>query len=159
MFDTCAFAASFKTPHNAKNPFFDVKFTLDDQRLKLPLFGECVQAGFPSPADDWLEDAIDLNQHLVKNPAATFLMRVAGDSMKDAGILHGDVVAVDRSLQPKPGRIVVAAINGEFTIKRLSRMRGKLWLMPENADYQPIEITDDLEVVAVGVVVSVLRQL
>ncbi|MGI2904770.1 LexA family protein [Tolypothrix sp. VBCCA 56010] len=159
MFDVYDFPAAFKTPHNPTKPFFSIKFTLNDQGIKLPLFGECVQAGFPSPADDWLEDAIDLNQHLVKNPAATFLMRVAGDSMKDAGILHGDVVAVDRSLQPKPGRIVVASVGGEFTLKRLSRLRGKLWLMPENADYQPIEITDDLEVVAVGVVVSVLRQL
>lgn len=138
---------------------FPLASSLDYQQLTLPVCGESVQAGFPSPADDWLEDSIDLNQHFIRNPAATILMRVSGDSMRDAGILHGDVVAVDRSLQPKPGRIVVAAIDGEFTIKRLSRRGQKWFLLPENSDFKPIEITDEMEVVTVGVVVSVLRQL
>ena len=155
MFNNFQNTISFPLPYTSLN----AGIQLNDQSIKLPLLGESVQAGFPSPADDWLEDAIDLNQRFIKNPAATFLMRVAGDSMKDAGILHGDVVAVDRSLEARPGRIIVASVCGEFTIKRLWRMRGKLWLKAENPDYQPIEITDELEVVTVGVVVSVLRQL
>ncbi|MBP5977396.1 translesion error-prone DNA polymerase V autoproteolytic subunit [Brasilonema sp. CT11] len=138
---------------------FSLASEINHPSLKLPLFGESVQAGFPSPADDWLEDSIDLNQKFVKNPAATILLRVAGDSMQDAGIFQGDFVVVDRSVEAKPGRIVVAAVNGEFTLKRLSRVGGKLWLMPENPDYTPIEITDEMEVMTMGVVVSVIRQL
>lgn len=145
--------------HSAVSAFPSLHHLCHAPNAAFPLLGESVQAGFPSPADDWLEDAIDLNQHFIKNPPATFLMRVCGDSMRDVGILHGDIVAVDRSLQAKPGRIVVASIHGEFTIKRLSRIKGKLCLVAENPQFAPIELTEELEAVTVGVVVSVLRSL
>jgi DNA polymerase V len=90
----------------------------DGEKIELPLFLESVSAGFPSPADDYLENKLDLNQHLIKNPPATFFVRVTGDSMVDAGIYSGDILVVDRSLNPKDGNIVIAVINGELTVKR-----------------------------------------
>ncbi|MFW6276789.1 MAG: LexA family protein, partial [Bacteroidota bacterium] len=108
-------------------------------RVELPLFLESVSAGFPSPADDYMEGRLDLNDFLVKNPAATFFVRVTGDSMINAGIHSGDILVVDRALDPKDGNIVIAVINGELTVKRLSRLKNKLFLLPENREYRPIE--------------------
>jgi len=108
----------------------------------VPLAGASVSAGFPSPAEDYLERGIDFNAYLVARPAATFAVRVRGDSMKGAGIHNGDILIVDRSLNATDGSVVVAVVDGEFTVKRL-RVRGdRAFLCPENPDYRPIEVTD-----------------
>jgi len=125
----------------------------------IPLYLDAVSAGFPSPADDYVETALDLNRYLVANPAATFMVRVGGDSMVDAGILDGDVLVVDRSREPLPGRIVVAVLDGELTVKRLCRLRGRIFLAPENTAYSPIEVREDQELTVWGVVTGVIRKL
>lgn len=102
-----------------------------------------VSAGFPSPADDYLEGKLDLNQHLIKHPAATFFVRVTGDSMTGAGIHSGDLLIVDRSLEPADNTVVIAIVDGELTVKRLSRQQGRLLLLPDNDKYQPMEIRED----------------
>ncbi|MFP4369296.1 MAG: LexA family protein [Candidatus Kapaibacterium sp.] len=126
-------------------------------RVELPLFLESVSAGFPSPADDYMEGRLDLNDFLVKNPAATFFVRVTGDSMINAGIHSGDILVVDRALDPKDGNIVIAVINGELTVKRLSRLKNKLFLLPENREYRPIEITSEMNFEVWGVVRTVIH--
>lgn len=130
---------------------------LNPAALPLPLYTSRIAAGFPSPADDHLEAPLDLNEHLVKHPAATFVVRVDGDSMTGAGIYNGDLLVVDRSLDAKSGSIVVAVVNGEMTVKRLW-MRGRhIRLVPENPAYKPIEIRDGLDLVIWGVVAHVIR--
>lgn len=127
--------------------------------IELPLFLESVSAGFPSPADDYLEGKLDLNDYLIHNPAATFLVRVTGDSMKNAGIYSGDLLIVDRSLEPKDGNIVIAVIDGELTVKRLKYKQNKLTLVPENPKYKSIEITESMNFEVWGVVVTVIHPL
>lgn len=126
--------------------------------LKLPLFSAKVQAGFPSPADDHLERSIDLNEELVRNPASTFFVRVKGDSMRDAGIHTGDILVVDRSLTPSDRRIVVAMIDGEFTVKRFRKLEGKVFLEAANERFSRIELSGDQELVIWGVVAFVIHQ-
>jgi len=127
-------------------------FTAAPSALSLPLFTARIPAGFPSPADDHLEDSVDLNEHLVHHPAATFFVRVEGDSMTGAGIQHGDLLVVDRALEPKSGAIVVAVIHGELTVKRLKIEGERVWLMAENPRYPPLEIKDGMDLVIWGVV-------
>jgi DNA polymerase V len=126
---------------------------------KVPLYSSRVQAGFPSPADDYLESFLDLNEYLIKHPAATFFVRVSGDSMINAGISENDILVVDRSLEPKPGKIVIAAVEGELTVKRLSKVDGRTYLMPENDKYPPIDITGNNYVIIWGVVTNVIHHL
>ncbi|MBU0501587.1 MAG: translesion error-prone DNA polymerase V autoproteolytic subunit [Gammaproteobacteria bacterium] len=123
----------------------------------LPLYGSKVSAGFPSPADDYLEGTLDLNEHLVKHPAATFFVRVSGDSMLNAGIHPGDILVVDRSLTPVSGRIVIAALDGELTVKRFDQRNGRTRLLAENPAYAPIEIQDGNELHIWGVVTNVIH--
>jgi DNA polymerase V len=124
-----------------------------------PLFLERVSAGFPSPADDYLEGNLDLNQHLIKHPAATFFVRVTGDSMLGAGIHSGDLLIVDRSLEPQDGQIVIAAVDGELTVKKLSKRNGTLMLLSENDQYKPLEIRPDQSCEVWGVVTNVVHSL
>jgi DNA polymerase V len=128
-------------------------------RHALPLYLCPVAAGFPSPADDFLEKRLDLNEYLVKNPPATFLVRVSGHSMKDAGIFDGDILVVDKSLQPVSGSIVVAILHGEFTVKTLKMQSMKTYLVPANGQYKPIEVTPEMDCEVWGVVASVIRKL
>lgn len=124
-----------------------------EAEITLPLIGHRLCAGFPSPADDFLEEAIDLNRLLVRNPAATFLWRVGGESMRDAGIYDGDLLVVDRSLRPVDGDVVVATVLGERSLKRL-RLRGKRpQLVFENRDMPAYEVPDIAEVEIWGVVI------
>ena len=125
----------------------------------LPLFLERVSAGFPSPADDYMEDRLDLNRYLVKHPAATFFVRASGDSMIGAGIHSGDILVVDRSLESGNNSVVIAVINGELTVKRITKSRGKLFLLPDNESYRPIEIRDGMEFEVWGVVTTVIHAL
>jgi DNA polymerase V len=137
----------------------DVKAFLDEgTSYRLPLYASTVRAGFPSPADDYIEMHLDLNTHLIKHPAATFFVTASGDSMTGAGIASGDMLVVDRSLEATHGKIVIAAINGELTVKRLSRVAGTVQLLPENNKYQPIEISADEDLVIWGVVTHVIHQ-
>ncbi len=128
-------------------------------QLELPLFTSKVPAGFPSPADDHLEASIDLNQQYVQHPAATFFVRVQGHSMKDAGINNGDMLVVDRSLEAKSGSIVIAVVNGELTVKRLVIENHCVWLKPENRDYEPLLITEEMDLHVWGVVAHVIHSL
>jgi len=130
----------------------------DRSKLKIPLVSAKVQAGFPSPADDHMERLVDLNEHLVANPAATFFVRVQGDSMRDAGIASGDILIVDRSLEPKGRQIIVAMLEGEFTVKRLRQREGRVFLEAENSAFKPIEVVKDHELVIWGVVTFVIQQ-
>lgn len=125
----------------------------------LPLAVASVSAGFPSPADDYLEGSLDLNQHLIKHPAATFFVRVAGDSMIDAGIHDGDLLIVDRSLEPADGKVVIAVINGELLVKRVRKVGQRLFLLPENQAYQPIEVREEMDFELWGVVTQVIHSL
>lgn len=124
----------------------------------LPLYTSRVHAGFPSPADDYIEMHLDLNTHLIKHPAATFFVIASGDSMTNAGIRSGDMLIVDKSIEAVHGKIVIAAIDGELTVKRLSRRNERVQLLPENDKYTPIDITDQQDLVIWGVVTHVIHQ-
>ena len=128
-------------------------------RCLLPLAGERIAAGFPSPADDYVEVGIDLNEQLIRHPTSTFFLRVSGESMIDAGIHDGDLLVVDRSLEPRPGRVVVAVLDGTFTLKRLARHRGRLRLEAANPDYPALELHRCGEVQIWGVAVHVIHPL
>lgn len=125
--------------------------------LSLPLFASTVSAGFPSPADDYIETALDLNEFLIKRPAATFFVRVSGHSMIGAGINPGDILIVDRSLTPKNNSIVIAVLNGELTVKRILLDVHKIKLMPENPDFPTIEIQEGMDFTVWGVVTTVIH--
>jgi DNA polymerase V len=127
--------------------------------LECPLFLAPVEAGFPSPAEDYVEGQLDLNKHLIKHPAATFFVRAAGDSMINAGIFPGDILIVDRSIEPADKKVVIAVINGALTVKRFRKMDGKAFLVPENEKYKAIEITDETGGEIWGVVTNVIHAL
>lgn len=127
--------------------------------MAVPMVGRTVHAGFPSPADDFIEEMIDLNQVLISNPTATFLWRVVGDCMIDVKIFPGDVVVVDRSLSPKHRSIVLAIIDGEPTLKRLNRRGGVMVLHNENAKLPAFMIAEGVEVSIWGVVTATIRDL
>ena len=126
--------------------------------LLLPLAAHRVPAGFPSPATDYLEDGLDLNAYLVQHPAATFLFSVQGHSMQGAGILDGDKVVVDRAVDARHGHIVVATVDGEFTLKRLYQRHNRVELHPENPAFPPIQFTGSTQLQIWGVVVGVVRR-
>ena len=125
---------------------------------QIPLYASSVQAGFPSPADDYMETKLDVSKLLIKHPTATFFVRAAGDSMINAGIHPGDILVVDRSLEYKNGKIVIAAIDGQLTVKRLHKTPQATYLMPENPAYPPIKFEEGNEVVIWGVVTYVLHE-
>ena len=130
-----------------------------DSKIRAFLATEQVAAGFPSPADDHLEGKLDLNEYLVKHPAATFFVRVVGDSMINAGIHAGDLLVVDRSLEAVNRSIILAVIDGEITVKRFIRHKDQIMLMPENESYQPITVTDSIGFEIWGVVTHVIHGL
>lgn len=125
----------------------------------LPVFSYRVPAGFPSPADDHLEGLLDLNRLLFRHPEATYLVRVTGESMREAEIHAGDLLAVDKHLEADHGHIVVAVVEGDCTVKRLERRGESWWLMPANPAYQPYQIRTGEELVIWGVVTHVVHEL
>jgi DNA polymerase V len=125
--------------------------------VELPLLLAAIPAGFPSPADDYVDRTLDLNDFLIRHPAATFFVRVAGDSMTGAGIRSGDILIVDRALAPEHNRIIIAALNGELTVKRMRKEGGRIFLVPENGDYAPIEVTPEMQFEVWGVVAHVIH--
>lgn len=126
--------------------------------LARPLFSCSVPAGFPSPADDYIEGQLDLNEYFVEHPAATFYVRVTGESMTGAGIFPDDILVVDRSLEAQHGKIVIGVVGHELTVKRLYRREGVIELRPENPAFPVIVCKDDMELVIWGVVTGVLRK-
>ncbi len=140
--------------------FFKVFRLEHNSNHTAPLYEESVQAGFPSPAEDYLEGTLDLNELFIHRPSSTYIVRVAGDSMVDAGIYEGDLLVVDRSLDPKNNDIVIAEVDGEFTVKRFVRKDDHtIVLEPANINYSPIVVTGEHELLIWGVVVGVLRKL
>ena len=137
--------------------FFEIFSPEILSKISLPSFFDKVPAGFPSPAEDYVDRKLDLNDHLIKNPAATFFVKVAGNSMINAGIKSGDLLVVDLSLEPKDKKIVVAIINGEFTLKRILKKGDKLFLAPENENFAPIEIKEEMDFEVWGVVTWILH--
>ena len=130
----------------------------DPIKQLIPIFTSRVQAGFPSPADDHLEDTLDLNTHLIHHKEATFFVKAQGESMIGAGIHQGDILIVDKSLSPKSGKIVIAVVDGEFTVKRLHKYKGNITLKAENSEFEDIKIKGTDELIIWGVVTSVIHQ-
>ena len=123
------------------------------------LIEQGISAGFPSPADDFKEIRISLDKELVKNEEATFYARVSGDSMQGAGLENGDLLIIDRSIEPSNNKIAVCFVDGEFTVKRIKIESKKLYLIPENKKYSPIEINEENELIIWGIVTYVIKKL
>ena len=136
----------------------DVLNLIHSESYTIPLYSSHVSAGFPSPADDDIEESLDLNQHLIKHPAATFFLRVSGDSMEGAGIYDGDLLVVDKSLEASNQKIVIVALEGQLTVKRLVKKNDQVWLYPENTNYQPMLLTDQQDITVWGVVTNVIHK-
>ena len=130
-----------------------------EQQKSLYLAQEGISAGFPSPADEFKELRISIDQEVVRNEEATFYARVSGESMQGAGLDDGDLLVIDRSLEPQHNKIAVCFIDGEFTVKRLKVGPKGIFLMPENPKYQPIEVTEENELIIWGIVTYVLKRL
>lgn len=135
--------------------FFQPK---QDQSHSMPLAHTGVSAGFPSPADDFKELRISIDQEVVKNEEATFYARVAGQSMQGAGLDDGDLLVIDRSKEPEDNAIAVCFVDGEFTVKRLKVEEACIYLMPENPNYSPIKVTEDNQLIIWGVVTYVVKK-
>lgn len=125
--------------------------------IELPLVENSISAGFPSPANDFLNEAIDLNKILIKNPATTFYGRVKGDSMQELGIDDGDLLVIDKSVEPRDGKLAVCFIDGEFTLKKIKIEENYCLLVPANPKYQPIKVTEDNDFLVWGVVKHVIK--
>jgi DNA polymerase V len=121
------------------------------------MFGHSIRAGFPSPADDYVADTLDLNEFLVQRKEATFFVKAKGDSMIGAGIHDGDTLIVDRSITASDGCIVIAVVDSEFTVKRLKKRKGSISLIPENPNFEPIEFKEGQELQVFGVVTYVIH--
>jgi len=125
---------------------------------EITLYGDGVPAGFPSPADDYLDMDLNLHDYLVQHPSATFCVRAIGDSMVDAGIQSSDVMVIDRALTPKNNDIILAVVNGEFTVKRIKKSEDELYLMPANENYKPMKITEEMNFQVWGVVTFIIHK-
>jgi DNA polymerase V len=127
--------------------------------FQTPLFETRVQAGFPSPTDDFSEGSLDLNEHLVRHKTSTFFVRATGDSMRDAGIFSGDLLIVDKALTPSYGKIVIAVLNGEMTVKRFEKIHNRIFLCSENEKYPDIKVTEHDDFSIWGIVTNVIHDL
>ncbi|WP_426431680.1 LexA family protein [Winogradskyella sp. HB-48] len=142
--------------YKSKNLTFFVPEQIEDAGANF--FDTGISAGFPSPADDFKEQRLSLDEELVKNKEATFYARVSGQSMIGAGLDDNDLLIVDRSLEPMNNKIAVCFLDGEFTVKRLRVERDKVWLLPENPNYPPIKVTEDNDFVIWGIVTNVIKK-
>lgn len=129
-----------------------------ETELALPVADEGIKAGFPSPAQDFMDVAIDLNKELIKHPSSTFYGRVKGDSMIDAGIFDGDLLIIDKSLEPHNGDMAVCFIDGEFTLKYIKIEEKVIWLIPANKNYQPIKVTEANDFLIWGIVTYSIKK-
>lgn len=141
--------------NSSKN--FDFFSASTETELRIPFVEGGVSAGFPSPADDFIEYPIDLNKELIKNQAATFFARAKGNSMQDLGIEDGDLLVIDKSLPPSNGKIAVCYIDGEFTLKKIKIERDYCWLIPANDEYRPIKVNENNEFIVWGIVLHVIK--
>ena len=141
--------------HITKN--IDFYSTDTTTHVEIPLVDEGISAGFPSPAQDFLDMSIDLNKELIKNPVSTFYGRVKGDSMTDLGIDNGDLLIIDKSLEAQNGKIAVCFIDGEFTVKKIKFEKDYLWLIPANKKYKPIKVTQENDFIIWGIVIHVIK--
>ena len=137
---------------------FEILFPKYLSKQSLNLYASQIPAGFPSPAEDFLEKRLDLNEYLIQNKSATFLIRVHGNSMINAGIFDGDMLVVDRSIQSTSGKIILGVLNGEFTVKRIEKRKTKLFLIPENDHFKPVEITPEMDFKIWGVVTFAIHK-
>ncbi len=139
--------------------YSSLAFFMPDQKtgLELPLYDNGISAGFPSPADDFLDTSIDLNKELIKNKSTTFFARVKGNSMIGAGIDDGDLLIIDKSINPKSNDIAVCFIDGDFTVKRIDITKDIIWLVAENKAYQPIKVTVDNDFTIWGIVTNIIK--
>jgi|SRR5690554_5574505 len=128
-----------------------------DSDIELPLVFSKVSAGFPSPAEDFPDIEIDLNKYLIKNKFTTYFVKVSGNSMQDIGISDGDLLIVDKSLEPTNNKIAVCFIDGEFTVKRIAIEKDCVWLVAENPDYKPIKVTAENDLTIWGIVTNVIK--
>ena len=142
-----------------KSEILDIYSADTDSELELPYISSGISAGFPSPALDFIDLSIDLNRHLVKHPSSTFYGRVKGDSMKDAGIHDGDLLVIDKSLEPVNDKIAVCYIDGEFTLKRILIEEKCCWLMPANEKYKPIRVSEENDFMIWGIVTHVIKKM
>lgn len=133
-------------------------YSMEEKTLDIPFYQSNVSAGFPSPAEDFMELDLNLQEYLVQHPSATFCVKVTGDSMQNAGIFSGDVMVVDRALEPKNKTIVLAVLDGEFTVKRIHQKGDLLFLNPENDNFKPIEITQEMNFKVWGVVTHIIHK-
>ena len=133
-------------------------YSAGEKVLDIPFYLFNVPAGFPSPAEDFMDLDLNLQAYLVQHPSATFCVRVTGDSMQNAGIFSGDVMVVDRALEPKNNTIVLAVLDGEFTVKRIQKKGSQLFLKPENETFKPIEITEEIDFKVWGVVTHIIHK-
>ena len=145
--------------HPHKTHALEIFSVSTETKLDRPYIDQGISAGFPSPAQDFIDLSIDLNKELIQHPASTFFGRVKGNSMIDAGISNGDLLIVDKSLEATEGKIAVCYIDGEFTVKRLKVEKDCCWLMPENESYQPIKVTAENDFIVWGIVVYVIKAL
>ena len=137
----------------------DIYSALTETELELPIITEGINAGFPSPAMDFIDLTIDLNKHLIKHPSATFYGRVKGHSMKDEGINDGDLLIIDKSIEPTDGKVAICYIDGEFTVKKIKLEKDICWLIPANDNFQPIKVTPDNDFLIWGIVTHVIKSL
>ena len=144
-----------KCVHTGKELSF---YSMEEKTLDIPFYQSNVSAGFPSPAEDFMELDLNLQEYLVQHPSATFCVKVTGDSMQNAGIFSGDVMVVDRALEPKNKTIVLAVLDGEFTVKRIHKKGDLLFLNPENDNFKPIEITQEMNFKVWGVVTHIIHK-
>lgn len=142
---------------NFKLPKIEIFSASTEISLVLPYVKEGISAGFPSPADDFIDTAIDLNHELIKHPSSTFFGRVRGDSMKDLGIHNGDLLVIDKSLEPATGKVAVCYVDGEFTVKSLKIEKDNIWLLPANNSYKPILVTKENDFIIWGIVTNVIK--
>lgn len=133
-------------------------FTPQTHKESAPIV-EGIKVGFPSPTEDFAEPTLDLNRYVIKNPASTFYARISGCNMEDAAIQNGDIIVIDKSLEPSSESIAVCYIDGEFTLKRIKVEKGKVWLMPANSSFRPIEVTDDNLFIVWGIVTYVIKKM
>lgn len=136
---------------------FEVVNTKSEAEFLIPLVMVDVRAGFPSPAMDYAEERINLNNHLVRNPTSTFFIRCKGESM-NSSIKDGALLVVDRSITPSSNKIVIAVVDGEFTVKRIKKIKNKIYLVPENENFQSLEITDQMECYVWGTVAYIINK-
>ena len=133
-------------------------YSVGEKTIDVPFYQSNVPAGFPSPAENFMDLDLSLQDYLVQNPSATFCVRVTGDSMKNAGISSGDVMIIDRALEPKNNTIVLAVLDGEFTVKRIKKKGDDLFLNPENKDFKAIQITEEMNFQVWGVVTHIIHK-